>query len=149
MYLLFRSPTVDGTPNDLLAHDLFGAPLGSHWLSGAGPLSIQGAVFAGIFVLLALIGWLHARMLGRAAPPPAAAMLAAGTGRQPAAQPGATVTVLTRLAPYITVVMAAFVPLAAGLYLTTTTAWTLAERAVLGRRIHRQPRPPASGAASP
>ena len=37
MYLLFRSPTVGGTANTLLTHDLFGVPLGAHWLSGAGP----------------------------------------------------------------------------------------------------------------
>jgi hypothetical protein len=37
------------------------------------------------------------------------------------------------LTPLVTVVMAAFVPLAAGLYLLTTTAWTLAERALMGR----------------
>jgi YidC/Oxa1 family membrane protein insertase len=39
MYLLFRSPTVGGTANTLLTHDLFGVPLGAHWLSGAGPLA--------------------------------------------------------------------------------------------------------------
>jgi YidC/Oxa1 family membrane protein insertase len=31
--------------------------------------------------------------------------------------------------PYLPVIIAAFVPLAAGLYLLTTTAWTAAERA--------------------
>jgi YidC/Oxa1 family membrane protein insertase len=40
--------------------------------------------------------------------------------------------------PYLTVVVAAFAPLAAGLYLLTTTAWTQAERTVLRRRITRQ-----------
>src|SRR5580658_7441326 len=30
MYLLFRSPAIDGAPNKLLSHDLFGAPLASH-----------------------------------------------------------------------------------------------------------------------
>jgi hypothetical protein len=44
-YLLFRSTTVDGRPNGLLSHHLFGAPLGSHWLGGPGPLSAQGMVF--------------------------------------------------------------------------------------------------------
>ena len=39
MYLLFRSATVDGTPNKLLSDGLFGVPLGAHWLSGAGLLS--------------------------------------------------------------------------------------------------------------
>jgi YidC/Oxa1 family membrane protein insertase len=40
---------------------------------------------------------------------------------------------VVRLLPFVTVAIAAFVPLAAGLYLATSTAWTLAERAVLGR----------------
>jgi YidC/Oxa1 family membrane protein insertase len=37
--------------------------------------------------------------------------------------------------PYFTVVVAAFVPLAAGVYLLTTTAWTLAERALVQRAL--------------
>ncbi len=36
LYLLFRSPVVSGGPNRLLSRDVFGVPLGSHWLSGAG-----------------------------------------------------------------------------------------------------------------
>src|SRR5690242_21668313 len=68
LYLLFRSPRIAGVPNALLSHGLFGAPLGSHWLGGAGPLSTQGAVFAGLFLLLAGIGWLSARMARRLAP---------------------------------------------------------------------------------
>lgn len=41
---------------------------------------------------------------------------------------------LLRVLPYATVVFAMFVPLAAGLYLLTTTAWTAFERALLLRR---------------
>jgi YidC/Oxa1 family membrane protein insertase len=36
--------------------------------------------------------------------------------------------------PYLTVVVAAFAPLAAGLYLVTSTAWTALERAIWRRR---------------
>jgi YidC/Oxa1 family membrane protein insertase len=141
--LLFRSPRVAGAPNTLLTHRLFGAPLASYWLGGAGPFSAQGAVFAGLFVLLAAVAWLSARMARRASAP-------AGTGgtpgnarapsgnRWPAAATGATATsgapaALARALPFATVAIAAFVPLAAGLYLATSAAWTLAERAVLGR----------------
>jgi YidC/Oxa1 family membrane protein insertase len=42
---------------------------------------------------------------------------------------------LGRVLPYFTVVVAAFVPLAAGVYLLTTTAWTLAERAFVQRAL--------------
>ncbi|HEY6278292.1 MAG TPA: membrane protein insertase YidC [Streptosporangiaceae bacterium] len=124
MYLLFRSPRVGGTANGLLGHHLLGAPLASHWLTVPGPVSWQGAVFLGVFGVLAVIGWLQAR-LARA--PVAAA--------RPAGQPAGAARLLTVLAPAMTVVMAAIVPLAAGLYLVTTTAWTLAERWVLRRRV--------------
>ena len=56
MYRLFLSHSVAGAPNALLSHRLLAAPLGSWWLGGAGPVSAQGAVFAGLFVLLAVIG---------------------------------------------------------------------------------------------
>jgi len=42
---------------------------------------------------------------------------------------------LSRALPYATVAIAAVVPLAAGIYLLTTTAWTTAERTLLRRRI--------------
>lgn len=38
-----------------------------------------------------------------------------------------------RLLPFGTVVAAAYVPLAAGVYLLTTTVWSAAERVTLGR----------------
>src|SRR6516165_9857134 len=85
LYLLFRSPRIAGAPNTLLSHGLFGAPLGSHWLGGAGPLSAQGAVFAGLFLLLGGIGWLSARLARRIGAPAAAPV-------GPAAAPGITAT---------------------------------------------------------
>jgi YidC/Oxa1 family membrane protein insertase len=139
MYLLFRSPDVDGHRNALLVHDLFGAPLGSHWLGGAGPLSTQGAVFAVIFGLLILIGWLHSRIV-RSTTPLVAGTAAAVHRRQPVGQQGRTVAAAASITPYLTVVIAAFVPLAAGLYLVTTTGWTLAERAVFRWRTARKVR---------
>jgi len=53
MYLLFRSTRIGGKANTLLTHDLFGVPLGGHWLAGAGPVSMHGLVFLGVFALLA------------------------------------------------------------------------------------------------
>jgi YidC/Oxa1 family membrane protein insertase len=41
---------------------------------------------------------------------------------------------LTSVLPYVTVVIAAFAPLAAAIYLLTTVAWTLAERRLFLRR---------------
>jgi YidC/Oxa1 family membrane protein insertase len=182
LYLLFRSPRIAGAPNTLLSHGLFGAPLGSHWLGGAGPFSAQGAVFAGLFLLLAGIGWLSARLARRIGVPAAGlATPAAGSGTTAArparttathaARPGTTATrparttvtkqtrttvtkppgatrggaaasvsaALARVVPYFTVVVAAFVPLAAGVYLLTTTAWTLAERVIVQRARAARP----------
>ena len=77
MYRLFGDHSVGGAPNTLLTHSLLAAPLGSHWLAGAGPLSAQGAVFAGLFALLAAVAVLAVRATRRAArhqaPPPRAA----------------------------------------------------------------------------
>jgi YidC/Oxa1 family membrane protein insertase len=118
MYLLFRSPTVGGTPNTLLTRDMFGVTLGTHWLSGAGPIgpaSTQGAVFLGLFALLAGLCWLSARG-------------ATGTGGS---------GLLVKALPYLTVVIAAFAPLAAGIYLLTSLAWSLAERMLYRRSAER------------
>ena len=52
----------------------------------------------------------------------------------PAETQGRALAALTKVIPYFTAVIALFVPLAAGIYLLTTTAWTLAERAALRRR---------------
>ncbi len=163
MYLLFRSASVGGAPNKLLTHYLFGAQLGSHWLGGAGPLSAQGVVFAALFVLLGLCGWLAARAARRFAGPVPSVPVPAGPGtivpkKTPAgadsAQPGQPAAVppwLTGLMPYLTAVFAAFLPLAAGLYLLITTAWTLLERTLLWRFLLRPqaPPPPPSGRPAP
>jgi len=121
VYILFRSPHVAGKPNLLLSHDLLGVPLGMHWLSGAGAASPQGLVFVGVFALLAGLCWLSAR-LGR--------LMTAQATAAPA--PGGA-GVLVKVLPYLTVVIAAFAPLAAGVYLVASTAWSLAERAFFWR----------------
>jgi YidC/Oxa1 family membrane protein insertase len=166
MYLLFRSATVGGAQNQLLSDGLFGVPLGAHWLSGAGLLSVHGALFLAAFAVLAALCWLSARLAKRAAP--AVAAPAAGTaamrreGRVPAATAraglsrgtelpaartspgpaealanGKAAGLLTRVLPYVTVVIAAFAPLAAAIYLLTTVGWTLVERRLFLRRTAR------------
>jgi YidC/Oxa1 family membrane protein insertase len=175
MYLLFRSATVSGAQNQLLSGGLLGVPLGAHWLSGAGLLSVHDALFLAVFAVLAALCWLSARLTKRAAPAAAApagatakrreGRVAAGPAR--AAQPGREARqtdnskkprsagpsaastrpdpaealasskaagLLTRVLPYVTVVIAAFAPLAAAIYLLTTVAWTLAERHFFLRR---------------
>jgi YidC/Oxa1 family membrane protein insertase len=168
MYLLFRSATVDGTQNQLLSNGLFGVPLGAHWLSGAGLLSVHDVLFLAIFAALAALCWLSARLARRAAPaaaaasaadtpaamrrkgrlPAAAAPVQAGQSRRGAGSSAARTRpdpaealagskaagLLTGVLPYVTVVFAAFAPMAAAIYLLTTVAWTLAERRLFLRR---------------
>ena len=167
LYRLFLSSTVDGGTNHLLTRELLGTPLGSHWLTGAGALSMHGLLFIGLFLLLAAVAFVMARATGQlgaspaAAGPAAVSTRAAGTGAAGtgaagtgaastgavgagAAQP-AGLGLLGKLLPYSTVAIAAFVPLAAGIYLLTTTAWTAAERLVLRRLVPQPPsaQPPA------
>lgn len=152
MYTLIRSAAVDGHRNALLGHDLLTAPLGSHWLSGPGPFSAQGAVFGCVLALLAARSWLSARAARRSAGQQLPALAPARPGGAPVPpgreqdsprrgqaaagreRPGGMAAALTAVLPYTTLVVAAFLPLAADLYLLTTTAWSAAERAVLARR---------------
>lgn len=118
LYLLFRSPRVAGGPNLLLAHRIFGVPLGSYLLSGGGVISAHGAVFLGAFALLAAACWLSARTARRLMP----------------SAPSAAQGSLARVLPYVTVAFAAFVPLASAVYLVTTVSWSAAEREVFRRK---------------
>jgi YidC/Oxa1 family membrane protein insertase len=129
MYRLFESTTIGGTRNDLLGHSLFGAMLNQHWLpvmQGAMPFAPTGLVFLGLFALLAAVATYTLRWNARLPATPDTPM------------PGGR---LLRVLPYGTILIAAFLPLAAGIYLLTTNAWTAAERAWLRR-------PRASAAAS-
>ena len=99
---------------------------------------MHGLVCLGVFALLAGLCWLSVR-LGRL-------MMAA----QPAGAdaPGGA---LIRVLPYLTVVIAAFVPLAAGIYLLTSTGWALAERSFFwrtGRISGAAPTPPKPAVAA-
>jgi YidC/Oxa1 family membrane protein insertase len=145
MYRLFLSADIHGSPNLLLTHHLLGVPLASRLFSGAGPFSHQGIVFLGLFALLAAVALCSVKLArapgrdGQAGP----AAAAARTGQRPAGRAAAAAAAtgsgsaagpfgaLSRLVPFGTVLVAAVVPLAAGLYLLTTTAWTVLERTVL------------------
>jgi YidC/Oxa1 family membrane protein insertase len=168
MYLLFRSAQVGGKPNTLLTHGLFGVPLGSHWLSGPGPVSVAGLVFLGVLALLAGLVWLSVRLgqlmtaratavpakppvPAKAAIPAKAAASARAKARAGGAQRLATKTApdaaaqappvpggaLVKVLPYLTVVIAAFAPLAAGIYLIVSAGWSLAERRLYLRSASR------------
>ena len=112
MYRLFTLRTLGGRANGLLVRSLAGVPLGAHVLS-APPNQLP--LFLALYALLAAVGYVGYRRARRTVDPSA---------------PGAAVL------PFLsfgTVLFAALVPLAAGLYLLTTTTWTLVERALLAR----------------
>jgi YidC/Oxa1 family membrane protein insertase len=112
LYTLFSRAVVGGEPNQLLAGTLFGAPIGVHW-----PIFASTPAYLGLAVLLAVVAFFSARrQLARLD------ATATPLGRN-----------LARLLPFGTLVTAAFIPLAAGLYLLTTTTWTVVERAILLR----------------
>jgi YidC/Oxa1 family membrane protein insertase len=108
LYRLFASPIIQNGPNGLLVGEFFGVPLGERWAVG-GFLAAHDVVFCMLLAVLALIAWWSSRRM-----------------------PSGAVPVL-RLLPFGTVFFAATVPLAAGLYLATTTAWSAAENLVLRR----------------
>jgi len=133
LYLLFRSPNVAGGPNRLLSRDLFGVPLGNHWLTGFTALSGQDAVFLGVFAVLAVICWLSVRMARRMSAvvsPSAAAGARGAKGARSSGVPevSGALGLLGKVMPYVTVVIAAFAPLAAAVYLVVSTGWSVAER---------------------
>jgi YidC/Oxa1 family membrane protein insertase len=108
-----------GAPTGVLAGQLFGVGLTAHLAAGL-------PVFTGLLVLATLLArWSsrRARLL----------LSASGTAPDPA-QPGASL--LPRIMgalPYLTVVMIAWLPLAGGLYLLTSAAWTALEQAIWRR----------------
>jgi YidC/Oxa1 family membrane protein insertase len=133
LYLLFRSPTVAGGANSLLSRDLFGVPLGAHWLSGGGAgvatAGLHAVVFPAVLAILALICWLSVWVARQMTAGPASA----ASGASGAAG------LLVKVLPYITVVIAAFAPLAAAVYLVVSVSWSVGERRVFAARSRRRP----------
>jgi YidC/Oxa1 family membrane protein insertase len=117
VYALFTSTTIDGHANALLQATLWGAPLGRHLIAAASGVLSTDLVALCLIVCIAVIAWLSRRTSRRIALPV-----------DPAQQ---RVADLLSFAPFLTVVFAAVVPLAATVYLTVSTAWTLVERRVM------------------
>ncbi|MEV0596899.1 YidC/Oxa1 family membrane protein insertase [Nonomuraea cavernae] len=118
MWLIYRVAT---HPTALAGHDLLGAPLGQQvagMIANYGLISWPVSVFTAVIVLIALVAWLSARSI---------------RASMPEEQPEALRRVMPLL-PFGSVLAAAVLPLAAGLYLLISTAWTAGERAVLASR---------------
>lgn len=123
MWLMYRVAT---HPTALAGHYLFGAPLGQNVaavVTSYGLVSVPVLVFALVIVGLLVVAWLMSRR-----------MRAMATEDQPE-----LLRKIMPLMPFASVVTAAVLPLAAGLYLLVSTAWTAAERTALFRPVTNQP----------
>jgi YidC/Oxa1 family membrane protein insertase len=123
LYGLFVLPGVNGHANALLEDELLGVPLGTSFaafLTGLVP-GMDVLVFLALLAVIGLVAWGSRRMALRA--------------QEPAEVPEQLRGVRSALSwlPFLTVMFAAVVPLAATLYLAVATTWTLAERSVLRR----------------
>jgi YidC/Oxa1 family membrane protein insertase len=135
VYALFASPVIAGAPNALLGHTLFGAPLGLHLTSLITGFTPSDLVLVGVIVAIGVVAWLSRRMTQR--------QLAANPAAASGTTPGLSAGLANAFgwAPFITVIAACFVPLAAALYLAVSTTWSLVERRILATRF------PTAGAA--
>ncbi|KJQ53980.1 YidC/Oxa1 family membrane protein insertase [Microbacterium sp. SA39] len=127
LYTLFIRTDIAGHANELLAHDLFGAPLGQSLVSalfGGTMTPAVGLVFGALLVVMLVAAEITRRVFqpqpieGDDSPLNSPAMLR-----------------VTSALHYLTAVFAIFVPLAAALYLTVTVVWTLVQRVILRRRF--------------
>lgn len=129
VYGLFVLPTIGGTPNPLLDHTWWGVPLDSALLaqvSSGAVAPVAAAIHLTLIVMIAAVALASRQLL----PQPAVA--------SPTTSGGPDLTTMTRvlsLMPLMTAAVAAVVPLAAALYLATTTLWTMGERLVLNRLL--------------
>ena len=124
VYGLFILADINGHANALLVEQLYGVPLGTSLMQAlaTGAPASSLAVFAVLVAVLAAVAFLSRRIaLGQA-------------GTEVGTAPPAVMGISSWL-PFLTVVFSAVVPLAATLYLTVTTAWTLTERTVLRRML--------------
>lgn len=130
IYTLFLHNVIAGHPNNLLTEHLLGVPLGASFVGSIGSGSITwpaAAVFGVVILLIVAVAEITRRLLR---PLPTA---------QPLTPGGEGMLHLVGLLQFGTAVAAVFVPLAAGLYLLVTVAWTLVQRLILRRRFSVEP----------
>ncbi|MEU8185334.1 membrane protein insertase YidC [Micromonospora sp. NPDC049047] len=133
LLVLYRLFTTNEGGTRLLEERLVGVPLGHHLSDGVA--GAAGPLFAVLLAVLLAVAWWSSRRARRAS---AAVGTVAGT---PTEGPGAAVLArLLPLLPFATVLVALVLPLAAVIYLTTTSLWSAAEQAVL-RRPQAMPAP--------
>ncbi|MEV6398905.1 YidC/Oxa1 family membrane protein insertase [Streptomyces sp. NPDC051907] len=128
MYHLFSNSEIGGEPNSLLGHTLFAAPLGDNWtdaLAHGGVFGGAGAVYVVLFVIVtavATFNYVRTKRQLAASPQPEQAIPGMGA-----------MTKIMPLLSFATLITVAVVPLAAALYVVTTTTWSAVERVFLYR----------------
>jgi YidC/Oxa1 family membrane protein insertase len=132
VYGLFTQLQVNGHPNGLLDHTLFEVPLATSLVSalGNGLQLEQLLVFGTLIAAIGVVATLSRRFL---APIPLPAT--PGDSAAPTVPGAESLTRILSFLPYLTVLFAAFVPLAAAIYLALTTIWSFVERLILRRRM--------------
>ncbi|MBJ6632703.1 YidC/Oxa1 family membrane protein insertase [Streptomyces sp. I5] len=139
LYHLFSSGSIGGEPNALLTHQLLDAPLGGRWadaLADGGAFGGAGVVYLGLFAVVAVVAYFSYRLSRRMTEASAATAGAAGAGADPQVPGAAAMGGVMKVMPFMsffTLVTVAVVPLAAALYVVTSTTWSVIERSVLYR----------------
>ncbi|NUP16126.1 MAG: YidC/Oxa1 family membrane protein insertase [Streptomyces sp.] len=135
LYHLFSNTTIGGKANELLTHQLLAAPLGDRWadaLGDGGVFGGAGLVYVALFVVVTAVAAFNFRRTKR--------MMAANPavpvgGAEPVPGMGA-MGAMSKVMPFMsffTLFTVAVVPLAAALYVVTSTTWSAVERAALYR----------------
>ncbi|MEV7070074.1 YidC/Oxa1 family membrane protein insertase [Streptomyces sp. NPDC093990] len=132
LYHLFSNTTIGGSANELLSHELFAAPLGGRWadaLAHGGVFGAAGLVYVCLFAFVVVVATFNYRRTKRTM---AANLVVPVSDGQPVPGAGA----VTRVMPFMsffTLFTVAVVPLAAALYVVTSSTWAAVERAALYR----------------
>ena len=136
VYGLFINSTIGGQTNELLGHTLLGLPLNTSFvkLLAAGDLTGTAiTVYLVLVVLIAVVAGFSRHLLAPTPEAPAAVSPARSAPDSPTMPDLSRLTKTLSFMPFLTAIFALFVPLAAVVYLATTTTWTLGERLILGR----------------
>ncbi|MGW0886427.1 YidC/Oxa1 family membrane protein insertase [Streptomyces sp. NPDC002671] len=130
MYRVFSSSRIGSGPNELLSHRLLGAPLGERWTDALVHGDVFGAtgfVHMVLFAITAVVATITYRRTRQQ-------QATSDTGIDPSVPGADAVAGLVRVLPvtsFFTLITIAVVPLAASLYVVTSTIWSAVERHVL------------------
>ncbi|WP_028811634.1 YidC/Oxa1 family membrane protein insertase [Streptomyces flavidovirens] len=148
MYHLFSNQQIGGEPNELLTHTLFASPLGDRWtdaLADGGVVGAQGLLYVALFAVVAAVAtFTYRRTKQQMAASPGMPVAGPDGAQLPGAGAMGAMGAMTKVMPlmsFATLITVAVVPLAAALYVVTSTTWSAVERAWLYRDI------PAGGGA--